>query len=123
MFLTVNEWKNAVPIGIIITIPKSTSWSEYRRELDAALDGAVMNYKMSSFPKVKIGDLCYVCHDGFVKGHMKISGMGEKEFTCTTTGNNWAGKFLERTGQFYHVKDVHPMKGFQGFRYVYSEFN
>lgn len=43
-------------------------------------------------------------------------GMSEKEFKCTTTGNVWKGKFIERSGKFYEIEPI-LMKGFQGFRY------
>lgn len=112
---TINEFKNS-KFDIIITIPKSIKWSDYERELDAAKNGDVMNFKVNAWPKTEIGKKCYVVHNGFIKGYMLISGRSEKEFTCTTTGNEWKGKFIERTGNFYPIKEV-PMKGFQGFRY------
>ncbi len=112
---TINEFKNS-KFDIIITIPKSIKWSDYEKELEAARNGEIMNYKVNSWPKTEIGRKCYIVHDGKLKGYMIISGMGEKEFTCTTTGQRWKGKFIERTGKFYPVPPV-EMKGFQGFRY------
>ena len=106
-------------MDIIITIPKSISWSDYQKELDAAEAGEIMNFKVSNFPKCEVGDKCYVVYDGYIRGYMFISGMSEKEFDCTTTGNGWSGKFIERTGQFHYIEPI-PMKGFQGFRYMNS---
>ena len=102
---------------IIITLPKSVSWDEYSKELDAVKDGSqVMNYKVNSFPKTGVGNKCYVVHNGFIKGWMSIVGMFEQEFTCSTTGKDWKGKFIQRSGPFNKVEPI-PMKGFQGFRY------
>ena len=39
-----------------------------------------------------------------------------KSFDCTTTGEHWEGKFIQRTGGFHKIDPI-PMKGFQGFRY------
>jgi hypothetical protein len=108
--------KNKEPRDIIITIPKSIKWSDYQKELQAAEAGEIMNFKVNNFPKTKVGKKCYVLHDGSIKGYMVISGLSEKDFTCTTTGKEWAGKFIERTGKFIPITPV-PMKGFQGFRY------
>lgn len=73
---------------IIITIPKSISWNDYSRELDAASNGSILNFKVPFFPKTSIGNKCYVLHDGFIKGYHIISGLSEKDFNCTTTGKN-----------------------------------
>lgn len=108
--------QNTEPRDIIITIPKSIKWSDYQKELQAAEAGEIMNFKVNNFPKTKVGNKCYVLHDGSIKGYMVISGLSEKDFTCTTTGKEWVGKFIERTGKFYPITPV-PMKGFQGFRY------
>jgi len=101
---------------IIITLPKSISWSDYEKELAEVEKGGVINFKVSNFPNTKVGCKCYLCYDGFIRGYMIICGMNEKEFTCTTTGKNWKGKFIERSGKFYQIEPI-PMKGFQGFRY------
>ncbi len=102
---------------IIITIPKTIPWEEYQRELDAVADNtAVMNYKVKNFPNTQVGNRCYVVYNGQVIGWMGIVGMSEKEFTCTTTGKQFKGKFIERSGKFHKITPI-PMKGFQGFRY------
>ena len=44
--------------------------------------------------------------------------MGEKSFDCTTTGKEWAGKFISRSGPFHKLKNPIPQEGFRGFRYV-----
>lgn len=104
-------------MDIIVTIPKSISWKDYEKELDAAKDyGQVMNFKVSNFPKTKPGNKCYLLYDGAIIGWMEIVGLSEKEFDCTTTGNKWKGKFVERSGPFHKIDPI-PMKGFQGFRY------
>lgn len=102
---------------IVVTLPKSVKWSDYEMELQKASEGQIMNFKVNAFPKTGIGSRCYILHDGFIKGYMLISGLSEKDFTCTTTGRNWKGKFIERTGKFFKLIDPIEMKGFQGFRY------
>jgi hypothetical protein len=101
---------------IVITIPKNIKWDDYTKELDKAKKGEILNFKVSNYPKTAKGCKCYICHDGYIKGYMIICGLEEKEFTCTTTGKIWKGKFIQRTGDFFPIKPV-EYKGFQGFRY------
>jgi hypothetical protein len=103
---------------IIITLPKSVKWSDYEKELKVVDDfSEVMNFKVNHFPKTKIGSKCYLVYNGYIIGWMKIVGMSEKEFNCSTTGKKWNGKFIERSGPFHKIEPI-PMKGFQGFRYM-----
>ncbi len=103
---------------IIITIPKTIKWSEYQKELDEAENGAVMNFKVNHFPKESgVGADCWIIYDGMLIGSMKISGFVEHAFTCSTTGKEWEGKFIQRTGKLEKVLGRVPMKGFQGWRY------
>lgn len=103
---------------IVITIPKTIKWSDYQKELDAVKDGnQVLNFKVRNFPNTKIGNKCYLSHNGNIIGWMKIVGLSEKSFTCTTTGKVWSGKFIERSGPFHYLESPIPMKGFRGFRY------
>ncbi len=104
-------------MDIIITIPKSIQWKEYEKELEAVKDyKQVMNFKVNNFPKTKIESKCYSLYNGFIIGWMEIVGMSEKNFTCSTTGKDWKGKFIERSGPFHKIEPI-PMRGFQGFRY------
>lgn len=106
------DWRD-----IVITLPKSVKWSDYEKELEAAARGEVMNFRVSNFPHTGKGRRCYVVHDGRVRGWMEITGMTDKQFTCSTTGRKWHGKFVERSGKFHPV-DGPAMRGFQGFRYI-----
>lgn len=112
------------PKDIIITLPKSISWDEYQKELDAVADGSqVMRFKVNSFPKnAKEGCRCYLVHDGHIKGWMKVTGFHEGDFQCSTTGQNWTGKFIERSGPFHTTNSI-PYKGFQGWRYYTQSVN
>lgn len=102
---------------IIITIPKSIQWKDYEKELKAVENyKQVMNFKVNNFPKVKPGNKCYLLYNGAIIGWMEIVGLSEKDFNCTTTGKNWKGKFIERSGPLHKITPI-PMKGFQGFRY------
>lgn len=49
---------------------------------------------------------------------MIINNLSNKEFKCTTTGKEYVGKFVERTGKFFYLDRLYSMKGFQGFRYL-----
>jgi len=102
---------------IVITIPKSVKWDDYQKEIDAVKDGSqVMNFKVNHFPKTEPGNKCYLVHDGNIRGWMEIVGLSEEDFTCTTTGKDFKGKFIQRSGPFHKIEPM-PMKGFQGFRY------
>ena len=47
---------------IVITIPSTTNWGEYQKEINAVEDySQEMNFKVSNFPKnTKIGNKCYL---------------------------------------------------------------
>ena len=103
---------------IIITIPKTTLWEDYKKELDRAANDGCLNFKVSNFPKdTKVGDKCFVVHDGKVKGYMIICGFEEKTFSCTTTTKVWSGKFIVRSGEFFKMDSEVSMTGFQGWKY------
>lgn len=105
--------------SIIVTIPSNISWSDYEKELKKVEDYSnELNYKVPFFPKgIKKGDKCYLVHNGYVMGWMEITGMEEKKFVCNTTGKEWNGKFILRSGPFHYLDNKIKMKGFQGFRY------
>jgi hypothetical protein len=105
---------------IMITIPATTDWeTEYAKEIAAAAAGEIMNYKIHNSPKfIDKTSRCYVTHKGVVKGWMQVLGLVyNNTFTCSTTGEEWEGNFIQRTGEFHPVKPA-PMPGFRGFRYV-----
>ena len=107
-------------IGICITIPKTIKWEDYQKELDAVADySQEMNFKVPFLPKnIKIGDRCYLCYNGNIIGWMEISNIQRLEgFTCTTTGESWAGgNYISRSGPFHKLKTPIPCKGFRGFK-------
>jgi len=111
-------------IALLITIPKKIKWEDYLKEIDAVKDGkSEINYKVSSKPsKVGIGDKCFICHDGFIKGWMTISDISQKQFECSTTGKQWAyAWYVSRTGVFHPIDKEIPCKGFMGYRYITNE--
>lgn len=109
--------------SIIITLPSNIEWSEYQKELDKVRDRSeVLNFKVPVLPKkTKVGNKCYLTHKGFVLGWMEIVGLENKSFTCSTTGKEWDGNFILRSGEFHYLKNQVPYKGFQGFRYFDDE--
>ena len=112
--------------SICITIPKKIKWEDYEKELKQVEDETYeMNYRLPTLPKdVKVGDRCYICHDGLIKGWMKISNIGERNgFNCTTTGKAWNdGFYVSRTGKFHYLKTEIPMKGFMGYRKLEKDY-
>ena len=108
--------------SICITIPKKIKWEDYEKELKQVEDGTYeMNYKLPTLPKdVHAGDKCYICHDGYIKGWMLISHIGQRKgFDCATTGRNWSdGYYVSRTGKFHYLQNPIPMKGFMGYRKI-----
>lgn len=112
-------------IGICITIPKTINWDEYKKELDAVADWSqVMNFKVNNFPKnLKPGSRVYLCYNGQIIGWQTFVGFYVGEFNCTTTGKDWKGGFIQRSGPFHYLKQPTPCKGFQGFRYIKYKIN
>jgi len=115
---TVNDYYSET--ALMITVPKTIKWEDYLKEIETVKDGNYeMNYKVSSKPsKIKVGDKCFICHNGYVKGWMRISSISQKEFQCTTTGKQWdSAWYIERSGEFHYIDEV-QQKGFMGYRYV-----
>jgi hypothetical protein len=109
--------------SLIVTLPSRIDWKEYEKELRKAANYKyVLNFKVGNFPKgIHKGDKCYVVHDGYIMGWMEITGFSEEPFKCSTTGKQWDGKFVQRSGPFHYLKERIPYKGFQGFRYFNLE--
>lgn len=108
------------PKDVVITLPSNLKWEEYEKELEAVKDGKqVMNFKVPKLPtSTAIGNKCYICYQGNIIGWMEIVGLvSDKDFDCTTTGKNWSGNFIQRSGKFNKLETPIAMKGFQGFRY------
>lgn len=108
--------------ALLITIPKTIKWEDYVKEIEAVRDETMeMNYKVSSKPgRVSAGDRCYICHNGFIKGWMRISSIEFRQsFDCATTKNHWdAGWYVSRSGEFHPLNPEVPQKGFMGYRYI-----
>ena len=103
----------------IITVPKTTEWNDYQKEIDLVEDFShIMNYRVPHFPKdMKVGDRCFVLWNGKVRGWMEICDLQETgSWECASTGKQWpAGKYIVRSGPFYIV-DGPDMSGFRGIR-------
>jgi len=103
----------------VITVPQTIIWSDYEKELEAAANGAILNYRVSRCPKLlSKGDRCFILHKGKVRGWMQVIGLWKspESWVCSTTGNAWpAGTYIQRSGVFHEVDG--PLKrGFQGIR-------
>ena len=108
--------------NICITLPMTIDWSEYDKELEQVADyKKVMNFKVPFLPKSedrKLIKKCYLLYKGNVIGWMDVFGfVDDQNFVCDTTGKNWSGKFIQRSGPFHKIDPI-SMKGFRGFRYV-----
>lgn len=106
--------------SLIITIPKTTSWEDYEKEIkDVEEKGLCMKFKVPSFPlHIQATDRCYVVYKGVVKGWMEIVALTEEEFECETTGKIWKGKFIVRGGKFHRMQRKITYPSFQSFRYI-----
>jgi hypothetical protein len=106
-------------VAWVMTVPKTVSWEAYKRELKAVESGdAVLNYRARVPKHMRVGDRCYVVHDGRVRGWMTVTGVERrtKAWTCTTTKKRWPpGQYIQRSGPFHEV-DGPEMRGFQGVR-------
>ncbi len=104
---------------LIITLPQTTDWADYCRELAEAEAGAMLNYKTSAVPqRLEPGARVYVVYKGQIRGWMKYVGVQTGPFRCTTTGQEWPeGIYLQRTGKFHYLPQTVLWTGFQGFRY------
>lgn len=107
-------------MDIIVTLPASIKWEDYQKELDLVSDWSHhLNFSVGKLPKnVNIGDKCYILYKGFIIGWHKIIALESKQFICTTTGKEWCGNFILRSGPLNKINKEIKMKGFQGFRYL-----
>jgi hypothetical protein len=110
---------------IVVTLPKDVHWGDYKKELDAVKDGnGILRFKVWNLPGQDVlGGRCYLVWRGYVRGWMKVVGLGMGEFRCETTGKVWQGRFIERSGPFWELVKQIPMRGFQGFRYWQTPLN
>lgn len=104
--------------ALLITLPSSIKWEDYEKELKTVEDESqVMNFKVPILPKDTSNiKRVYLLYKGNIVGWQKFVGTSDKPFKCTTTDNNWDGKFLQRTGPFHKIDPI-PCVGFRGFRY------
>ena len=109
---------NEVYNALLITLPSCIKWEDYEKELRLAEDESqIMNFKVPFLPKcTKNIERVYLIHLGYIVGWQKFIGVDIKKFKCTTTGTEWNGKFIQRTGKFHKIDPI-PHKGFRGFRY------
>lgn len=107
---------------IIVTLPSTIDWEEYKKELEEVKDWkSVMNFKVPFLPKYDI-DRCYIVYKGKIIGWMSVVGLLDNNtFNCSTTGKRWSGKFIQRSGPFHYLDEPIEHKGFQGWRYYNRE--
>ena len=104
--------------ALLVCIPSSVKWEEYEKELKAVENWKEeMFFKVANLPTLKC-DRCYLAHQGKIKGWMKVTGYQDSaKFKCSTTGKEWEGKFIKRSGPFHKVKEVNCAP-FRGFHYI-----
>lgn len=113
----------------IITVPKTTDWEQYKKELKTVADDdkASLFFKVPPhFKAAQKNDRCFIVHNGEIRGFHLVKGVVKREaFFCSTTGDQWPkGTYIERAGSFYSSEyyytwkfdDKLKMKGFQGIR-------
>lgn len=118
-----HEELDARKTAVCITVPKTIKWEDYMAEInDALVNNYELNFKVPTCPqKVKAGDRCYVCYDGYIRGWMTITSIIKRTagFNCLTTGKQWEpGYYIIRKGEFHYLDNPVPMKGFMGYRYI-----
>lgn len=115
-------------MDIIITIPKATSWEDYKTEIHACETSpeTMMCYRVHNVPrKSTVGDCCYVVYHGKIVGWMSICYIGWLgRQKCTTTQRLMSsGYYICRSGKFHYLSKNIPMKSFRGWRYFnYDEY-
>ena len=115
-------------MDIIITIPKTTSWEDYKKEIQACetSEETMMCYKVHNTPRnTKVGDWCYVVYCGRIMGWMSICYIGYLSHRhCTTTKRLMGDCYcICRSGKFHYLEENIPMKSFRGWRYFnYEEY-
>ena len=111
-------------MNIVITLPQHYDFGRYLAEqAEAAAVGLASNYRVSTAPKVRAGDRCYLVWHGSVRGWQQINSVAIKPngFTCQTTGKRWPpGTYIQRSGPFHRIEPI-PMRGFRGWRYFEEE--
>ena len=115
-------------MDIIITIPKTTSWEDYKKEIRACekLKDTMMCYKVHNTPlNTVLGDRCYVVYCGKIIGWMNICYIGWVDrWKCTTTQELMSDNYyICCSGKFHYLEESIPMKSFRGWRYFnYDEY-
>lgn len=115
-------------MDIIITIPKTTSWEDYKKEIRACetSEDTMMCYKVHNIPRnTVVGDRCYVVYCDKIIGWMNICYMGWiSRQHCTTTQRLMGdGYCICRSGRFHYLEESIPMKSFRGWKYFnYDEY-
>ena len=115
-------------MDIIITIPKTTSWEEYKREIQTCETSPeiMMCYRIGNTPRNStVGDRCYVVYCGKIVGWMSLCYIGWLGWQkCTTTQRLMSdSNYICRSGQFHYLSENIPMKSFRGWRYFnYDEY-
>lgn len=107
-------------MDIIITIPKTTSWEDYKKEIQAceASEETMMCYKVhNTLRNAKVGDRCYVVYRDKIIGWMNICQIRWLDrWNCTTTQKLMSDNYyICRNGQFRYLEEDIPMKSFRGW--------
>lgn len=111
--------------SLIITLPSTNDWSVYEKELRMVANFKnTLKFKVHDFPRgVHKGDKCYLVYNNEIVGWMEIVGFSETEYTCADSNQEFAGKFVERSGPLHPIEPKLPYKDFNGIRYfTYDEY-
>lgn len=118
--------QGGILMDIIVTTPKAQMAAAAKEAADCILNGGgeyFRRFHSRTYPTdMHVGDRVYYVEDGYIRGfavvkHMLHSPEGR---TCDTTGRVWSQGFFVfmDSASWQWIKPI-PMKGFQGFRYVY----
>lgn len=104
---------------IVVTWPKNRTLNSYLYELEQAVqENRFICYRVARLPRVRMGDQCYVVHDGFIRGYNIIRDATYMDDVIDPITNERmdSGYYILRYPEWREIEPV-EMEGFRGFRY------
>lgn len=119
-----------MPRDLVLTWPKKDALKTYLGILARAHENdLVINFRVPTPPLVGEGEIerVYMVHDGVIRGwnpFVSVEYRGEGEVQQARGGGYWPeGWYIVRKPLWHPLgdKDLIPMRGFRGFRYIELE--
>lgn len=114
-------------MDLILTWPKKRALESYLRELERARKAEELAFfKVPTLPtKLATSEpRTYMLHDGAIRGYLVTKFLATVHpggsFKDSVTGDDLApGNYIVRDPKWHPIEPV-PMKGFRGFRYMFT---